>query len=179
MSASTAYLIVQDHPLSHEELTTRRQAAIALSRPKAQPRLDDYAHLSTVEKGKLGEVLFEAECIRRKIEVAKPIFDCRYDYIMRVDGAFKRVRIKWADSGREGGLIKARLLSVRPRKKGPVTAYYTQDEVDLIICFVPCVAKFVLFDHDTFHNKSSIILHIDEPRNKQRSNTKRLDDYIW
>lgn len=181
ISIATLSVALRDIPLTKMELSAISSAGSKrriYSKRIKNVRLDEFAHLSTIEKGKLAEIYFEGECVRHRIECAKPIFDCRYDYIARIDGKFNRIQIKWADGGRAIGNIIVPFQSVQPRRTKNIVTSYSSDDIDLIIAYTPFLKKFLKFEKEIFENKKWISLRI-EPTSGKRKRVNIIDDFIW
>ena len=182
LSIATVSAILRDIPLSKEEISAKSSEGakkrIFLSDPQ-EMREDDHPNLSTIEKGKLAELYFEAECIKRNIECSKPIFDCRYDYVVRLNGVFKRVQIKWADSERSSGNIGVHFNSIQPRRTKNRVARYSSKEIDMIICYAPSINKFLKFEKDVFEKQRGMTLRLNPSRHGQHKRLKFAKDYFW
>src|SRR3990167_371921 len=180
ISKSTIALIVADIPHPPRRRIATRSGA------EAEARLPErlFAHLSTFQKGKLAELYFEAECIKRGIAIFKPVLDARYDYLISVGGAYRRIQVKWSDgrSSRQHGTVSVALSRSRGNRRSVrdgAVAVYDKDEIDFVVAYLPCIDNFVILGPDVFHRKVSIILRIDAPRNRQRKKLRFASDLIW
>lgn len=145
-----------------------------------------FSTLSTDEKGRLAETLFEAECIQRRIDVAKPICPARYDYLAKIEGSYKRVQIKWSDGRSKFSSANVIVdLSKAARSRGKRSAEtalhvtYSRQDVDLIIAYLPRIERFVLIGPDVFHEKRSIQLRLAPSRCGHVEKCNSVADFVW
>ena len=116
--------------------------------------------------------------MKRGVELCRPITDdMRYDYLMREGTQWVRVQVKLAGRTRFGNAV----INLRRTKKGSrakENLFYSSDEIDAVIAFLPQISKFVILRKDVFAGVPEIWIRWDNQGHGCR-NGKRAEDFIW
>ena len=85
-------------------------------------------------KGDMAEKLFELECIKRNIPIYTPINSAsRDDYVIVIDGEFKKVQIKYISLYND----KVNVSFIKGQNGRSTNLKYTEDEIDLFFVYCP------------------------------------------
>lgn len=140
-------------------------------------------NLTTTQKGRLAEIAFEAECIRRGITVSRPTSDARYDYIVDLAGDLKRVQVKWADgkSAKSSGVVVAALSQMTKKRSNQPQqrTLYAADQIDLMILYIPKIDRLVALTPEMFRGIANIYIRLDAPKNGQKKGLRLARDLLW
>src|SRR5262245_9350269 len=110
--------------------------------------------LTTEQKGQIAFLKVQLEAARRGVVVLLPTIPMRYDLVLDYQGRFYRAQVKYAD-GRTPHANGSVRVDLRRREK-----YYTQDEIDLLLVYIPQIDKVCCFSPEHFHNKATLYLRL-------------------
>ena len=148
-----------------------------------EPHRDAYRHLTSHQKGRLAEIYFEAECIRRGIDVCVPTVPSRYDFVVLMNGEFKRAQIKWSNGILKRGCVEvsfARPRGNRQKRRSKRVALYSAKEIDLIFAYLPIISGFVVFGPRDFDGRSGVRVRVRDPLKSGGSAPHRTaEDHSW
>ena len=136
------------------------------------------------KKGDIAEKLFELECIKRDIDVYKPVSSGgRVDYLACIDGQYKKVQIKYISTYKDKILISfTKNQNGRRTEDGrPVYKKYCKQEIDLFLVYCPdtCTWYSIPIELAATHRGLSLST-VDTPKkNNQTKGVRYSRDYIW
>ena len=136
------------------------------------------------KKGDIAEKLFELECIKRDIDVYKPVSSGgRVDYLACIDGQYKKVQIKYISTYKDKILISfTKNQNGRRAEDGrPVYKKYCKQEIDLFLVYCPdtCTWYSIPIELAATHRGLSLST-VDTPKkNNQTKGVRYSRDYIW
>ena len=123
-------------------------------------------HLQTGVLGDLGELSFDIQCLKRGLEVTKPIGDnLPYDRIVHSGGNFSRVQVKTANQFPD------------PRTRGVSRYYsfnfaqYAKDSFDTLVLYMVDDEQFVVIPWDTAFKWNS-------KRVRFKPTSTRIENYL-
>lgn len=136
------------------------------------------------KKGDIAEKLFELECIKRDIEVYKPVSSGgRVDYLAYVNGVYKRVQIKYISVYNNKILISfMKNQNGRKAEDGrPLYKKYCNHEIDLFLVYCPDLNEWYNIPIELAATCSSLSLNIviTPKKNNQTKGVKYSYDYVW
>lgn len=135
------------------------------------------------KKGDIAEKLFELECIKRDIDVYKPVSSGgRVDYLACIDGQYKKVQIKYISTYRDRISISfTKNQNGRRTEDGkPVYKKYCNQEIDLFLVYCPDTNEWYNIPielSDT--NRGLTLTTLNVTRNNQAKRVRYSYDYIW
>ena len=147
------------------------------------PHRDAYRHLNTFQRGRLAEIYFEAECLKRGIDVYRPTIDGgRFDFLIAIDGSYRRAQIKWSNGVIKNGCISVQLG--RPRgnrraRRSRRVAIYSAAEIDLVFAYLPVIEKFIVLVPRDFSGKTSLLVRVRKPLNSGGSSPIRFAESFF
>ena len=128
------------------------------------------------QKGDIAEKLFELECIRRCIPIYAPINSAtRDDYVIVIDGEFKKVQIKYIS-------LSNSLISIsfaKGQNGRDKVLKYTKDEIDLFFVYCPDLDEWYDIPMSAAANARCLSLRTAPPKNNQTVGVKWAKDYVW
>lgn len=135
------------------------------------------------KKGDIAEKLFELECIKRDIDVYKPVSSgSRVDYLACIDGVYKKVQIKYISTYNDRISISfTKNQNGRRTEDGkPVYKKYCIQEIDLFLVYCPDTNEWYNIPielSDT--NRGLTLTTLNVARNNQTKGVRYSRDYIW
>jgi hypothetical protein len=138
--------------------------------------------LSSAQKGKLAELYFEIECVKRRIEISRPVIGLRYDYVAFIEGAPRRVQVKWADRRIGHGCIEldlGRPRGIRNANPNKGVALYTKEEIDLVFAYLPSIERFLVLGPEIFHERRQLSFRTHPALNRQKAKIRNASEFFW
>ena len=138
----------------------------------------------TRKKGDIAEKLFELECIKRDIEVYKPVSSgSRVDYLVCIDGEYKRVQIKYISIYKGKIVISfAKNQNGRKTEEGkPVYKKYSENEIDLFLVYSPNTTEWynIPIELAATCRCFSLSTETTPKKNNQTKGVRYSHDYVW
>lgn len=134
---------------------------------------------SSTQKGEIACLKFESRAIEKGFVVSKPTIDCnRYDRVIDCNGKLFRVQIKYSSrkNTNSDGSTSINLTKVTRNGKKLI---YTEQEIDVVVAYIPEIDKLCWLPSKLFHKKLSISIRYRHPKNHQRKGIVLADHYIW
>ena len=102
----------------------------------------------------------------------------RYDCIIDIKGKLLRVQVKYAGVIPKGlkGAVHIRLD--KPKGRG-VNRPYTQDEIDILLVYIPYIDKLCWFNFEVFDGRNSLLIRYEKSLNGQKKGCLMANNYIW
>jgi PD-(D/E)XK nuclease superfamily protein len=111
--------------------------------------------------------------------VSKPIFEgARYDYIIERDGKLYRAQVKYAD-GKQTKTVGAVQVNLRKQIKKNKNHPYTDNEIDVLVVYIPKIDKICWFGPEVFCGKQGLSIRIAASKNGQSKGCFAAEDYLW
>ena len=128
------------------------------------------------QKGDIAEKLFELECIKRNIPIYAPINSAtRDDYIVVIDGEFKKVQIKYVSEYES----KINVSFTKPQNGRGKTLKYTKDEIDLFFVYCPDRDEWYDIPISIANERRTLTLRTEPTKNNQSAGVRWTKDFIW
>jgi hypothetical protein len=129
--------------------------------------------LSTDLKGQIAILKVQLEAHKKQAVVLFPTIPARYDLVLEYHGKFYRVQVKYGDcqSQNSDGAVR---VDLRRRKR-----CYTQDEIDVLMVYVPQIDKVCWFPPEVLYNKVGLQLRLAPAKNNQKSGCLMAEEYVW
>ncbi|MBI4674833.1 MAG: hypothetical protein HY741_24590 [Chloroflexi bacterium] len=103
----------------------------------------------------------------------------RYDAILDDGQRLYRAQIKYCDrSGGTEGALQIELTSYH-RSGKLASAGYTEQEIDVLLLYVPRIDKILWLGPEIFSGKHAIQIRLDPAKNGQTKGCLFAKDYIW
>lgn len=104
----------------------------------------------------------------------------RYDIVLDCGGKFFRAQVKWAGS-KSVKAADSFLLDLRKVTRGGQRSklFYSQDEIDVILVYLPNVDKVIWLGPEVFHGRENLTLRTAPARNGQTKKCLMAADYLW
>lgn len=136
-----------------------------------------------IKKGDLAEKLFELECVNRDIPIFAPVNSAsRVDYIVQLEGEFKKVQIKYISSYENKIAISFTKNQNGRRDKEtdkPLYKKYTADEIDLYMVYCPDTSKWYSIPMTYANDQRGVVLRLEASKNNQSKGVKMAEEFIW
>jgi hypothetical protein len=142
-------------------------------------RPDD--RLATNRLGAYAEAKGLERAVEKGIDVFKPVFECRVDFILYDGLKLYRTQVKYTarSSPRQcRGVVPVRLSKWRNDGRA-VIPYYTAEEIDLLLVYVRKIDKILAFGPEAFDRRQNLFIRIEPTRNNQKKGCLMAADYIW
>jgi PD-(D/E)XK endonuclease len=129
-------------------------------------------------KGQLAVSKTELRALELGFLPSRPLFDTRYDLIIDNHKSLIRVQIKYADgkSANSTGVVVTKLEYIDRQKK---THTYMDDEVDVLIVYIPKIDKLCYIPKKLFIGKRKLSIRISNSKNNQKKGIIAAEDYYW
>jgi hypothetical protein len=133
--------------------------------------------MDSAQKGALAVLKVQIRAIEKGAECFMPLdASSRFDMVVYWCGKFYRAQVKYA-----GGTPtkSAGCANVHLRKGDRGERTYTDEEIDVMLVYVPCVDKVCWFGPEIFHRKTAIQIRYLPAKNGQTLGCVLLDNYVW
>lgn len=131
------------------------------------------------QKGDIAEKLFELECIKRDIPIYAPVNSAtRDDYVVVIDGEFKKVQIKYVSLSTDEKVC----VSFTKAQNGRSTNLkYTEDEIDLFFVYCPDFDEWYNIPMSLSSTSRTIALRGPnyKPKNNQTKGVRYTTEFKW
>ena len=119
-------------------------------------------------KGNVAEAAIAFHATKLGIPVFVPLTEhCRYDLVLELGGALRRVQCKWVP--RRGEVIPVSLETNRRGPGGFIRTIYTAEEIDAIAIYCEDTASCYYIPMELFGDRTSMQLRLSPPQNGQRA----------
>jgi len=119
--------------------------------------------------------------IEKRINVLRPIIECRYDLVLDDGLSLFRTQVKYA--GRSSpktckGVVPVNLNKWRNGgRRG--SRCYTSAEIDLLLVYVRKIDKILRFGPEIFEGKGVLFIRIEPTLNNQSNGCLLASDFVW
>jgi hypothetical protein len=134
-----------------------------------------------MEKGEIALLQVQMRAIEKGAVVSKPTIEGgRYDLVIDWDGKLYRAQVKYCDrpASNAHGAVSVCMGNVT-RGSNRSVGCYTQDEVDVVLVYVPKIRQVLWFGPDQFCGKSAITVRYEPTKNGQSKGCLMAQDFIW
>lgn len=137
-----------------------------------------------IKKGDLAEKLFELECVNRDIPIFAPVNSAsRVDYIVQLEGEFKKVQIKYISAIRNESICVSFVKHQNGRKDketdGRLYKKYTSDEIDLFMVYCPDTKEWYNIPNTLMNESRGVVLRLTAPKNNQMKGVRFAKEFVW
>jgi len=144
----------------------------------------DLQHHNRLATNFLGELAIAKVVVRameKGIIPSRPMMECRYDLIL--DDHFKRDRVQVKYGGAKSpkqasGVIPVGLRKMRTDGRPPIL-YYTAEEIEAVLVYVPKIEKILWFGPEVFEGRTFLHIRLEPARNGQTKGCLMAADYVW
>ena len=137
--------------------------------------------MDTNDKGEYALLKVKQLALERSILLSEPTMpNCRYDLIVDCGVRLVRAQVKYADA-KCSQAVGAVYLNLRKITRGskPGKPFYTAQEVDVLLVYVPKIDKILWFESPYFHGKQSLVIRLEPSRNNQTKGCLMAQDHFW
>jgi hypothetical protein len=135
---------------------------------------------STYKKGQIAVLKMQERALEKNWDVCFPTVERRYDAILvDEDGKCFRVQTKYVDAQSTSADGSVHVDFRKQTWNNGHTKIYSKMEVDAIIAYIPSAQQLVWLGPKVFHQKKSINLRYQPPKNNQRKRIRMVSDYAW
>jgi hypothetical protein len=111
--------------------------------------------------------------------VSKPVFEgARYDYIIEIGGKLYRAQVKYAD-GKHRSISGAVEVNLRKQIKKNRNHPYDENEIDVLLVYVPKIDRICWFGPEIFSGKQGISIRLIPTKNGQVKGCIAVEDHLW
>jgi hypothetical protein len=136
----------------------------------------------SIFKGARGVHEVISRALSKYIYASIPVMETRYDLILDDDGELYRTQVKFCDRlTRDDDAVIVCLRTKNYDEKNnwrqvKTNKTYSDDEIDVVIAYIPKLQKFAWLPSKLFNGKTQITLRFS---NLKRKTTRYLDDFLW
>lgn len=135
---------------------------------------------STYKKGQIAVLKMQERALEKNWDVCFPTVEGRYDAILvNESGKCFRVQTKYVDCCPTESEGSVHIDFRKQTWNNGHTKKYSKSEVDAIIAYIPSAQQLVWLGPKVFHQKTSINLRYQLPKNNQRKGIRMISDYAW
>jgi hypothetical protein len=137
--------------------------------------------MNTSQKERIACLKIELRAAEKGATISRPTTDCcRYDAVVDYEGRLYRAQIKWANgiSGHASGSIQVNLRKISRGNKA-ARQYYTAEEIDVLLVYLPTIDKVLWIDALHFNRKQNLHIRIVPPKNNQIKGCLMAEKFIW
>src|SRR5262245_59457284 len=119
--------------------------------------------LTTDQKGQIALVKVQIEALKKGAVVLLPTTPERYDLVLDWQGKYYRDQRKYADARTSHAHVNVLVYLQRRNRR------YTEEEIDVLLVYVPQIDKICWFSPAAFHNKTALCLRVHPAKNGQKN----------
>jgi len=137
--------------------------------------------MDTNDKGEIALLKAEIRAAELGIVVWKPTTSHRrYDIVLDCGGRFFRAQVKRAGS-KPVRAVDSFLLDLRKITRGGQRSklFYSQDEVDVVLVYLPALDKVIWLGPEIFHGRENLTIRTAPAKNGQTKRCLIAADYLW
>ncbi len=137
--------------------------------------------MDTNDKGEIALLKVEIRAAELGFVVLKPTTSHRrYDIVLDCGGRFYRAQVKWAGS-KSVKAANSFLLDLRKVTRGGQISKlaYSQDEIDVVLVYLPNLDKVIWLGPEIFHRRENLTIRTAPSKNGQTKNCLMAADYFW
>ncbi len=137
--------------------------------------------MDTNDKGEIALLKAEIRAAELGIVVLKPTTSHRrYDLVLDCGDRFHRAQVKWAGS-RSVKAASSFLLDLRKVTRGGKRSklFYSQNEVDVVLVYLPNLDKVIWLGPEIFHGRETLTIRTAPAKNNQTRNCLFAADHLW
>ncbi len=132
-----------------------------------------------LKKADLARLKVEMRALELGVVCSRPVIEgTRYDCIIDTGKRLYRAQIKYANGKCSGatGVVTVNLRKeIRKEKNHP----YTDNEIDVLLVYVPKIDRVCWFGPEVFNRKSALAIRLAPTRNGQIKHCLPAEDYLW
>lgn len=121
-------------------------------------------------KGKIAQLLVELEAAKKNLTVSVPTTEnCIYDLIFHDGKTLSKVQIKYCGkktNKERPNSIQLRLASTNTNSLQGARPYYTKEDIDLLLVYVPKIDTILKYGPELFHKKTYLEINLENPDSK-------------
>lgn len=132
-----------------------------------------------LKKADMARLKVEMRALELGIVCSRPVVEgTRYDCILDTGSKLFRAQIKYGD-GRATGCSGVVQVNLRKQIGKDKNHPYLEQEVDVILIYVPRIDAICWFGPEIFNGKSALSIRIAPSRNGQMKGCLPASDYLW
>ena len=132
-----------------------------------------------LKKADIARLKIEMRALELGVICSRPVKEgTRYDLILDTGKKLYRAQVKYGNgcSSKATGAVQVNLRrEIRKEKNRP----YSQDEIDVLLIYVPKIDKICWFGPEVFNAKSSISIRITPTKNGQLKHCLHAEKHFW
>lgn len=153
--------------------TQVRFLVVALERV-ASPRYVEA--MNRKQKGDLAVLKVATRCVEKGWTYSVPMTVARYDLVLDDGKRLYRTQVKYTDAVP----VNSTGAVMFTANNGPdAPQFYTKDEIDVIIAYVPKIDALVWIEPEYFDHKYGVYIRLEMPKNGQRKGIFLAEEHIW
>lgn len=142
---------------------------------------EEVTGMDTNDKGEYALLKVKQLALERNITLSQPTMPSRrYDLIVDCGERLVRAQVKYADAKitNASGSVYLNLRKVTRGNK-PGKQFYTAEEIDVLLVYLPKIDRILWLKAEHFHCKSAIAIRFEPTKNNQSKGCLMAQDYFW
>lgn len=136
-------------------------------------------HTNTIH-GLIAQNKAELRAIEKGYIVSKPIHECvRYDMLVDDGNSIKRLQVKYAGGKQTGSTGSCKVDFRKKSINGSKRNYYTKDEIDGALVYIPELDEICYFPIDVIEHKPTLTIRYVDSKSNRTKGVTFAKDYIW
>jgi hypothetical protein len=133
------------------------------------------------QKGEIAELRVQLRAVEKGYVASRPSIPCRYDLIIDTGTELLRAQVKYVNSrcSHSKGSVTIGLRPGRERGKKRSSHLYTNDQIDLILVYVPAVDRVACLKPNDFAGHSTLTVRFERAKNQQEKGIRDLEELFW
>lgn len=137
--------------------------------------------MDTNGKGEYALLKVKQLALERNICLSAPTMaNCRYDLVVDCGERLVRAQVKYADAkcSQASGVVFLNLKKItRGSKSGK--QFYTAQEVDVLLVYLPKIDRIIWLEAEHFHRKTSVTIRYQPTKNNQAKGCLMAENHFW
>lgn len=136
--------------------------------------------MHTSQKAAIAEHRVIAQALEFGFTVSVPTTPARYDVVFEKGGEFLRPQVKYGGHAPNRSTGACRVsFNCWGGDGGKRSRTYQDDEIDLMLAFIPETEQIVELPRELYQGRQSVILRLVPSKNAQTKGINLVDDLVW
>jgi hypothetical protein len=132
-----------------------------------------------LKKADLARLKVEMRALELDVICSRPVIEgTRYDLILDTGKGLFRAQVKYGD-GVSTATTGAVAVNLRKEIKKEKNRPYSQEEIDVLLIYIPKLDRICWFGPEVFHAKGSISIRLRAAKNGQIKHCLPAEKYFW
>lgn len=125
-------------------------------------------------KGEYAQMKIQLKAAEKGFAVSVPTTNEKYDLVIDNNSKLLRTQIKYCNRKSSGKKNNGRLELRLDGGTHNNRKYYTNNDIDLLLVYIPCIDKILHYSSESFHEKKTLYINLNNKKSKHY-----WGNFIW